>query len=257
MRFIGGHDYYDGVQGLGYDASVAFVRPKDMTLDAEAAKAFGFRTVAHPFSFPRADEKPAGRWSRPSGDTHTFRADGVTHSFSGVTAYVCGKRYAGVEVESADSYPFPRAPGTYGTRSRFFWDWEGLLAHAASLGRVPAPFRPVYGEEARARDPSAYFAHGPVSRDLMDRLVSNRVTIATCRHRAAGPEVWRINGDDLGSIQFFRSMEPFAMFQEVEMWVSGVLPAGANPMVVITDDKVKIAKAGFDTVTSFRKGKAA
>ncbi len=36
------------------------------------------------------------------------------------------------------------------------------------------------------------------------------------------------------------------------MWVGGVLPRSGNPMVEITDDKVKAHKAGFDQ-WSFRK----
>jgi hypothetical protein len=49
-------------------------------------------------------------------------------------------------------------------------------------------------------------------------------------------------------------MDPFTLFQELSMFVGGVLPRNPNPMVEITDDKVKVAKHGFDK-WSFRKHK--
>jgi len=55
----------------------------------------------------------------------------------------------------------------------------------------------------------------------------------------------------LKDIEFFRIVNPYIAFQEIEMFLSGVLGFPAPPMVEITD-KDKLTKQGFDK-WSFRK----
>lgn len=55
----------------------------------------------------------------------------------------------------------------------------------------------------------------------------------------------------LKDIEFFRIINPYVAFQEIEMFLSGVLGFPAPPMIEITD-KDKLAKQGFDK-WSFRK----
>ncbi len=62
---------------------------------------------------------------------------------------------------------------------------------------------------------------------------------------------WTVNSDTLKDYDFVKVVDPVRAFQELSMWVGGVLPKPGNPMVQITDDKVKLAKHGMDA-TSFR-----
>ena len=60
-----------------------------------------------------------------------------------------------------------------------------------------------------------------------------------------------INSDRLKDYEFYQRVDAWSAMQEISMWVSGVLPSSARPMVQIAD-KDKIAKHGFDK-WSFRK----
>lgn len=66
--------------------------------------------------------------------------------------------------------------------------------------------------------------------------------------------MWHINHDNLKRVDFHKIMDPFTIFQEIQMWLSGVLPKDGPPMVAITDDIIKRDKHGFDK-WSFKKKK--
>jgi len=87
--------------------------------------------------------------------------------------------------------------------------------------------------------------------DLRTWMIENRVTVITFEY-SGSREHWRINGDNLKDFQMFKVADPFSMYQRISQWVGGVLPRNANPMVEITDDKIRAHKHGFDQ-WSFRK----
>jgi hypothetical protein len=77
------------------------------------------------------------------------------------------------------------------------------------------------------------------------------------------PEYWR--GDDiklmivknpnLADMFFFQEIDPFTCYQEIAMYLGGVIGQQAKPMVVLSDIE-RVQKAGFDKKLSFRKAKA-
>jgi hypothetical protein len=56
----------------------------------------------------------------------------------------------------------------------------------------------------------------------------------------------------LTTFQFVKVMDPYQAFQELEMYISGVLGVGEHPTVKVSD-KSKIIEHGFDYKWSFRK----
>ena len=56
----------------------------------------------------------------------------------------------------------------------------------------------------------------------------------------------------LKDYQFYNVFDTFTAFQEIQMYISGVLGVGENPMIEISD-KDKITQHGFDYKWSFRK----
>ena len=89
---------------------------------------------------------------------------------------------------------------------------------------------------------------------FQENIIQKRIIIAT--FDLFNPEpACRLNGDDLKKVQFFNKMDPYQAFQNISMYVGGVLPRLGNPIVEIKDDRVKIHKAGFDTKISFRHRK--
>lgn len=63
-----------------------------------------------------------------------------------------------------------------------------------------------------------------------------------------------IKNPPLRAFQFFKQMDQFTCWQEISMWIGGVMPGRQSPMVEIGDDS-KIKKHGFDPVMGFRKRK--
>lgn len=58
----------------------------------------------------------------------------------------------------------------------------------------------------------------------------------------------------LKDIEFYKIMDPFMAFQEIEMYISGVIGVDKIPYVEVAD-KYKIISHGFDYKFSFRKDK--
>lgn len=58
----------------------------------------------------------------------------------------------------------------------------------------------------------------------------------------------------LRSLGFQRIKDPYTAFQDISMYISGVMAQKQNPMVTISD-KSKILKHGFDPIYGFRKRK--
>jgi hypothetical protein len=63
-----------------------------------------------------------------------------------------------------------------------------------------------------------------------------------------------ITNPQLKTFEFFRVVDPYQAFQEISMYLGGVLGTEGNGMVEISD-KDKILQYGFDLKTSFRKDK--
>lgn len=87
--------------------------------------------------------------------------------------------------------------------------------------------------------------------NYQDLFVNLGVPIITCR--------WDVNdwimetNSNLSDVGFQKVMDPFGTYQEIEMFLSGVLGGESPPMAQVQDDKLMAEKKGFDRVTSFRK----
>jgi hypothetical protein len=88
-------------------------------------------------------------------------------------------------------------------------------------------------------------------------LAKLRITILRRENPSQPASDWLINPATLRELEFYRIMNANTAFQQIEQWMSGPLGGqAANPIATITDDKIKIAKHGFDKF-SFRKEKGA
>ena len=52
--------------------------------------------------------------------------------------------------------------------------------------------------------------------------------------------------------QFYRKMDPYTTYQELDMWISGTLAYPQNMMIEV-EDKYRIMAHGFDVKYGFRK----
>lgn len=59
----------------------------------------------------------------------------------------------------------------------------------------------------------------------------------------------------LADFQFGRMLPAQAVYQEIAMWIGGVLPRH-GAMAAAVPDPIRFEERGFDGRTSFRRGKA-
>ena len=233
MRIIHGHDYYDSALAYGSDPDVVFVREKNHILDADQIRPipglFGAGGNVY-FIGKRATYQSSFTKFIPLPNGDSFHLD----SFR---IWVADKSWWGWRIQDS-------------TGVTCFYSWEGLSRWAESHSY--SVIRPMYSYRVHRHTVSDSIPHEmhDSSDQLQAWMIQNRVTVITLVDD--WPHTARVNGDNLKEFQMFRVMDAFSMFQLISGWVGGVLPRNPNPMVEITDDKIKSHKHGFDK-WSFRK----
>jgi hypothetical protein len=256
MRIIGGHDYYDGAMAYGQDRDLVFVRDNRIVENKDCPL-----EILYPHSLVRPNTK--SRWEYRDG--REMSAKTGQFRVSDAVVYVAGKRYGGVRIERVFA-------GLNNQFNEVFWDFDKFIDFIDPLGYKP--YNPSKWDiEYRGGDKytelKQWFEVRDVTKEEMDWIVANNAAIAIPYQAADrrddkwGKAVydWHINPATtefgLKQMDFQKVMDPYTLFQELSMFVGGVLPRSGNPIVEITDNKIKIAKHGFNHPLSFRKQKAA
>ena len=262
MRIIGGRDYYDSARAYGADPSVVFVRTGRTDIDVKKMPFYEtFLNIGLEYITQNA-------WPHSNTFYVDYRNTETRFELTPVVLYFCGKRYFGVK----SMWEIKESGFVTGHGSNVFWNLDELKhylnAKDVRLSNKRGPWQ--YGANAGRYKGSEHYLSEEwatqIRREELDWLVEKRLTIAlrhsmsissTLYNHYHHPFDWEFDDDCLKRVNFWSIMPPHQAFQEIAMWVGGVLPKPGNPMVAITDDKVKIHKAGFDTKTSFRKAKEA
>jgi hypothetical protein len=236
MRIIVGRDYYDSGMAYGHDESLTFVRARDRWIQCKDLP------FLEPYFIARLEptgEKPVAHIARYLRSWTQFSFGQKEYCLAAVQVVICGVVYNGVKVDSGS------------LRSEVFWTLDSLRHYLNAFHLTVGVTKPEFYR--RYTNVEDYFTPYKVVDSQLTWLIENKITILT--YEAPGyseSSRWRINGDNLKNIGFMKVMDPFTLFQEIEMWIGGVLPGAGNPMVEITDQKIKVAKHGFDE-WSFRK----
>jgi hypothetical protein len=252
MRIIGGRDYYDSALSYGHDPSLVFVRGETL-LEAEEAARHGLFS-SHLGGLLRAERdaaEPDGprrhghRWPGTAG-TGTVRVRGTEYSLSFPTVIVAGRRYQGIRAEVGR---LVRAAGvepsvTYCWSEPQFSHW--LRQHQLAFGA---------DDDARR----AYFKPASVPAPVRELVMERRWTILArdpcggwCELSRAWPRApWHVDRPVLRHVGFARAVPPHLLFQEIEMWLGGVLADAGKPLITVSD-RDRAAKHGMDH-TSFRR----
>lgn len=242
MRIIGGHDYFDSVLAHGSDPSIVLQRRK-----FEDAPVLPFAQsrlaplLRDYFSFLGRNWRHENSLVRRKTEYRFFPHE----------IWFAGKRYGGVKVEThAASVGFPARA----EKTEWYWDLAKFEQFLASIDAKLDSGRGFISDHAiTATNLREHFEREP-TRAETDWLIENRVSIAVWNgstsqryskhwHQHSG---WKIDVDGLGNMGFAKKLDPFAAFQELSMWVGGVLPRPGAPMVEITDERTKVRKHGMD-----------
>lgn len=252
MRILGGHDYFDSALAYGRDETLVFPRR-----NFEDAPVLPYRSSAlgalhrDTLSFSGG---PRQAWRRDGSVTHKS----VTYEFRPQVIWFAGKRYGGIRVSS---HPVSRLAGQ-GDQAEWFWSLDKFMGFLDTVeGRLSKPRE--WGDDMRhitsGNIREHFEAEGKASE--VGWLVDNRVSIAVWNHAvgfSSGTKAWheqsgwKVDVDGLGQMGFAKRLAPYAAFQELSMWIGGVLPRSVNQMVEIKDEKVMLDKHGMDE-WSFRR----
>lgn len=233
MRIIGGKDYYDSAAQFGIDTSTVLVRThKDLEI-CDLKSEFGKILISNvPFPNPVSFYKENRR-----EDLHS------------IFVIVGDKIWKGYHYKTSTYEYHGVWHGHYKTENHVFWTTEHFVKYLEENNmRVCLPF--IYNNKFKWDD---YFGEKEISKSLLNEMISKKISIIYGEQKDRNLFV-SINGDNLKNYHFYKVVDAFQMHQRIEQWVSGVLPANPNETIEIKDDKIKIAKHGFDKF-SFRKGK--
>lgn len=223
MRIIGGKDYYDTAMAYGADPDLVFDRT-GFTVDEDDCPFFTDFGL---------ELKYKGRWY------DRRRNDGI--NFKIVTVFFAGKLYAGIRVYE-----------NYLTGTKFFWDEEKFLAYLEENDFKIGEKTWIWNAH---KTTEFEFMKRDADKKELDWAVTNKVAIATHieENRGSKKRYWTCNSANLKDVGFPKVLDPYTAFQELSMFVGGVLPRDPNPMVELTEKEV-VAKHGFNK-WSFRRHK--
>ena len=171
-------------------------------------------------------------------------------SFTSFTVGFCGKLYPGVRVKISSA-------GGYATTidERCVYTKADLLAFLASHGLERGKVQDDWFEEDKGDAAVAAYFDRQGSDAPAEYMIAHKAAILTydyrpifCDPRAGRPVI--LNGT-LKEFEFFRVMNAFQAYQELDMFVGGVLTQ-TEAMTVNIADKDRIVQHGFDKY-SFRK----
>ena len=221
MLIVSKHkDYYDGVVGTtGVDKTIVFERT---TEEIEDRKKF-------PKSFQRKS-----RWNDNNQLIQHFSYNNKSTKYTDASHFIvgfCGKLYVGFKMiyEKQNNYEEIITDITYDVnefKTHFnqrwsFADFDEFVEYVKNYDSTHLHRElntPIFIYDIRPTARRDYFIVNPILKDY----------------------------------QFYKVFDTFTAFQEIQMYISGVLGVGENPMIEISD-KDKITQHGFDYKWSFRK----
>lgn len=237
-------DYYDRALALGQDERIPYVRLTERrdtgTLDPPAGPTFY-------------------HWGGSFKNLKTKINDKPTEvRFGRSTVWICGKAYRYVYAAWSEGVP-THYSHVEGWRSllehrEYFYTFDQLSKFVESHGFLVKDIcgENVFGERSRYAETQAYLSSQGTT-EAEQYLVEKRiVTLRLGYDGSTYPpsKFWELDFP-LRDIQFFKLMDPYQIYQELDMYVTGVLGQQTKEVIKISD-KDRIYQHGFDKY-SFRK----
>jgi hypothetical protein len=221
MKIIGGHDYYDCALSLGIDPTIKLLRGKSKRVPVkEAGGSLLLRELEE-----RGGKPVYGAWTGSN--------------FYCVAVVFCNKVYRGVML-----------------KGKGVWSADKMREWARQVkGReviVETRRQGLLGDGKMTLD--QWFTPFDTPKVLWDWMIANKVSILVeepPKYREDERE-FQVNPFTLKRLDFVRALDPYTAFQELSMWIGGVLGGTSPEIVTIKDDKTLIEGHGFDNRFSFR-----
>ena len=236
MRILTGHDYYDTALAWGSDTDIVFLRYKDKLINHKDTPFYTDYFRQRYISLHPSVTTNGTRYNSDSFQTRT-----TAYICSPVIVYFCGKRYNGIKVSCRNLI-------SHESTEIYFWTYTSFISWLASKNI-----------KANERHDSEHSIENhfktQITKKEFDFLLENKYTIVVSQRNMnefdSRDKFWKVDSPDLKIIQFYKLFDEYSAFQEISMWVGGVLTGQGRPMLEISD-KYKIHKHGFNE-WSFRK----
>lgn len=236
MRIISPfRDYYDTAQSFGQDDRVIYHR-------VERDEPFEFNAQNEELAkwFP-ARNVPWNRRGQFADVSYSYFSDFYRAYYSFFRVGFCGKLYSGVKIQFGEDI-----------NSESFYTIDNILARAEKIYK-PNKFEKFKVSKflSTVKEWLAFDEKAP-HENFNDWAAKNKVPIMLW---TSGNDLFErktlIYNPCLRNIEFYKVMYPYQAYQELDMYISGVIGYPGVPMIEI-EDKYKIAEHGFDK-WSFRK----
>ena len=246
-------DYYDSVLALGeYDDNVVYIRNDDTFKSSELIVNPVVEQLMHELQkasiiCERGQDLDISLWRhRPSRLCEFRDTQNNTYQLESFCVVFCGKMYPGIQCHITQS-------GRVTPHSTVYLYTAGdVIAFVHEHGFNPALATRYrgYRKSGRSKSPSVqdylyrYFEERVIN---VDWLIEHKITCAVYDTSVSELHI----NPPLARYQFFKVLDPYTAFQELEMWMAGTLSWPHNMMIEIAD-KDRIAAHGFDTKYGFR-----
>lgn len=239
MRIVGKgkSDYYDSCMGYGQDPNLCYVR----------------NPVEHDWQSPLFEKamnlKMKSDWTwRAWKIDHNIKIDKYNYELESGLVGFCGKVYAFIRVDKSMRGYYP----SYNQTDKYFYTEESLIKYLKSEGWK--------GEKYERSD---YRFSGYLNRERVRELfetvdaedfffdIGNPVW-SIQRSTELGRAMVFIENPCLKELQFYKVFDSFSAYQELSMFLGGVMGEAHPPTVAISDEEMKVKK-GFGHKYAFKK----
>lgn len=232
MRIISKfHDYYDNIVQYGQDHTRVFIRNNEKF---ELTSKFKFLEPPRQIYSERYSKKTKTK----------YFCQNITIAFAGVVYHALRLR----------SYPNNIEVFHPSIQERFFYTYDSFKEFAdneeINLNENSTYYDFLSSSYLNIR--TSFTDYFTPTNKYYDFFIENKISIVSCYGVIRNKYEVCIN-PCLKDYQFFKILDPHTAYQELDMFVSGVLSANENNMVQI-EDRYRIEQHGFDK-WSFRKQK--
>jgi hypothetical protein len=217
IKIYGGKDYYDCALSMGIDPTITLLRGKSNSVAVE--KAGG--TLLNRY----LEEKSRNAWPEKN-----FRC---------VAVAFCTKVYRGALING-----FQKDEG--------IWSADRMRDWARKKKNREVVVYNNWRDEKMTLD--EWFTPYDAPDALRNYMIANKISILVEEPPEYGhePKEFQVNPFTLKRLGFAKALDPYSAFQELSMWIGGVLGGTSPEIVTIKDDKTLIEGHGFDNRFSFR-----
>ena len=228
------HDFYDSCLSLGIDETIFFQRETKEIKCEETKTRFYIKDELYSIEH--------GYWRRKLGE-YNINNINVLH--------FCGKQIPFIKVSIQDCYS---------TREHISYCYnikqvEAFISKYCDKSQIEKFYQKDKEYRSKKRYRSSEFEK--ISKWFID--FTKDETILDDYFKYESPYFLKtkkeiIINPCLSNYEFYKNMGAFETFQEISMFISGVM-GGQVPKMIEISDTIRLQKKGFDSVTSFRNMK--